>query len=105
MTASLVLLNGRLWSPDGSGAGCDAVVVTGGRIADALAAAGAPGAGGVIAGGARPGGGAGPAPDLRHHLAHLQFIRPDDLDRFRCCRPSDRHLHRPLAQAQGACGR
>jgi hypothetical protein len=36
----------------------------------------------VIAGGARPGG-AGPAPDLRHHLAHLQFIRPDDLDRFR----------------------
>ncbi|HYZ52438.1 MAG TPA: amidohydrolase family protein [Streptosporangiaceae bacterium] len=37
----------------------------------------------MIAGGARPGGGAGPAPDLRHHLAHLQFIRPDDLDRFR----------------------
>jgi predicted amidohydrolase YtcJ len=49
---------------------------------DALAAAGVPGAGGVIAGGARSGG-AGPAPDLRHHLAHLQFIRPDDLDRFR----------------------
>ena len=27
--------------------------------------------------------GAGTAADLRHHLAHLQFIRPADLDRFR----------------------
>jgi predicted amidohydrolase YtcJ len=27
--------------------------------------------------------GTGPTTDLRHHLAHLQFIRPADLDRFR----------------------
>ena len=33
MAASLVLLNGRLWSPDGVGAGCDAIVVGDGRIA------------------------------------------------------------------------
>ena len=33
MAASLVLLNGRLWSPDGAGAGRDAIVVGDGRIA------------------------------------------------------------------------
>ena len=33
MAASLVLLNGRLWSPDGVGAGRDAIVVGDGRIA------------------------------------------------------------------------
>ena len=33
MAASLVLLNGRVWSPDGVGAGCDAIVVGDGRIA------------------------------------------------------------------------
>jgi predicted amidohydrolase YtcJ len=32
MTASLVLINARLWSPDGVGAGCDAIVAEGGRI-------------------------------------------------------------------------
>jgi predicted amidohydrolase YtcJ len=46
MTASLVLLNARLWSPDGVGAGCDAIVADGARItaltttAQARAAAG-----------------------------------------------------------------
>ncbi len=46
MTASLVLLNARLWSPDGAGAGCDAIVADGARItaltttAQARAAAG-----------------------------------------------------------------
>jgi predicted amidohydrolase YtcJ len=33
MAAPLVLLNGRLCSPDGAGAGCDAIVIDGGRIA------------------------------------------------------------------------
>ncbi len=33
MAASLVLLNGRLWSPEGVGAGYDAIVVGDGRIA------------------------------------------------------------------------
>ncbi len=33
VAASLVLVNGRLWSPDGAGAGCDAVVIEDGRIA------------------------------------------------------------------------
>jgi predicted amidohydrolase YtcJ len=32
MTASLVLINARLWSPDGAGAGCDAIVAEGARI-------------------------------------------------------------------------
>jgi hypothetical protein len=32
MTGSLVLVNGRVWSPDGAGAGCDAIVVADGRI-------------------------------------------------------------------------
>ena len=32
MTASLVLINARLWSPDGVGARCDAIVAEGGRI-------------------------------------------------------------------------
>ena len=32
MTTSLVLLNARVWSPDGAGAGCDAIVAAGGRI-------------------------------------------------------------------------
>ena len=32
MAASLVLLNGRVWSPDGAGAGQDAIVVADGRI-------------------------------------------------------------------------
>jgi predicted amidohydrolase YtcJ len=32
MTASLVLINARVWSPDGAGAGCDAIVAEGGRI-------------------------------------------------------------------------
>ena len=32
--------------------------------------------------GAAPSRHAGPAQDLRHHVAHLQFIRPGDLDRF-----------------------
>ena len=32
MTTSLVLLNARLWSPDGAGMGCDAIVADGGRI-------------------------------------------------------------------------
>jgi predicted amidohydrolase YtcJ len=31
--ASLVLVNGRLWSPDGAGSGCDAVIIEDGRIA------------------------------------------------------------------------
>jgi hypothetical protein len=33
MAASLVLANGRLWSPDGAASGCDAVVIADGRIA------------------------------------------------------------------------
>jgi predicted amidohydrolase YtcJ len=33
MAGSLVLVNGRVWSPDGAGAGCDAIVVSDGRIA------------------------------------------------------------------------
>ncbi len=33
MAGSLVLVNGRVWSPDGVGAGCDAIVVADGRIA------------------------------------------------------------------------
>jgi hypothetical protein len=32
VTASLVLINARLWSPDGAGAGCDAIVAEGRRI-------------------------------------------------------------------------
>ena len=32
MTASLVLINARVWSPDGVGAGCDAIVAEEGRI-------------------------------------------------------------------------
>jgi predicted amidohydrolase YtcJ len=32
VTASLVLINGRVWSPDGAGAGCDAIVAEGSRI-------------------------------------------------------------------------
>ena len=32
MTASLVLINARLWSPDGAGAGADAIVADGARI-------------------------------------------------------------------------
>ncbi|HXP54527.1 MAG TPA: amidohydrolase, partial [Streptosporangiaceae bacterium] len=32
MTTSLVLINARLWSPDGAGTGCDAIVAEGGRI-------------------------------------------------------------------------
>ena len=32
MAGTLVLMNGRLWSPDGAGAGCDAIVVADGRI-------------------------------------------------------------------------
>jgi predicted amidohydrolase YtcJ len=32
MAGSLVLTNARLWSPDGAGAGCDAIVADGGRI-------------------------------------------------------------------------
>ena len=41
MAASLVLLNGRLWSPDGVGAGCDAIVVGDGRIAAVTSSAAA----------------------------------------------------------------
>ncbi len=41
MAASLVLLNGRLWSPDGVGAGCDAIVVRDGRIAAVTSSAAA----------------------------------------------------------------
>ena len=33
MAGSLVLINARLWSPDGAGAGCDAVVTEGTQIA------------------------------------------------------------------------
>ena len=46
MAGTLVLVNGRLWSADGAGAGCDAIVVADGRIsavtrsADARAMAG-----------------------------------------------------------------
>src|SRR6201996_3215267 len=32
MAGSLVLINARVWSPDGSGAGCDAIVTEGARI-------------------------------------------------------------------------
>jgi hypothetical protein len=32
VTTPLVLINARLWSPDGAGAGCDAIVAEGGRI-------------------------------------------------------------------------
>ena len=32
MTGSLVLINARAWSPDGAGAGCDAIVTEGTRI-------------------------------------------------------------------------
>ena len=32
MKASLILINARLWSPDGAGAGCDAIVAEGARI-------------------------------------------------------------------------
>jgi hypothetical protein len=32
VAGSLVLINARLWSPDGAGAGCDAIVTEGGRI-------------------------------------------------------------------------
>ena len=32
MTTSLVLINARLWSPDGAGTGCDAIVAEGARI-------------------------------------------------------------------------
>jgi predicted amidohydrolase YtcJ len=32
LTTSLVLLNARVWSPDGAGTGCDAIVAEGGRI-------------------------------------------------------------------------
>ena len=32
MKASLILINARLWSPDGAGAGCDAIVAGGARI-------------------------------------------------------------------------
>ena len=32
MAGSLVLINGRLWSPDEAGAGCDAIVADGDRI-------------------------------------------------------------------------
>jgi predicted amidohydrolase YtcJ len=32
MTGSLILINARVWSPDGAGAGCDAIVAEGGRI-------------------------------------------------------------------------
>ena len=42
MAASLVLLNGRLWSPDGVRAGCDAIVVGHGRIAAVTSSAAGP---------------------------------------------------------------
>jgi len=32
MATPLLLVNGRLWSPDGAGAGCDAIVISDGRI-------------------------------------------------------------------------
>ena len=32
MAGTLVLMNGRSWSADGAGAGCDAIVVADGRI-------------------------------------------------------------------------
>src|ERR1700759_1536408 len=32
MAGSLILINARVWSPDGAGAGCDAVVAEGARI-------------------------------------------------------------------------
>jgi len=41
MSGSLALVNGRVWSPDGAGAGCDAIVVADGRIAAVTGSAGA----------------------------------------------------------------
>ena len=40
MARSLVLANGRVWSPDGAGAGCDAIVVADGRISALTRSAG-----------------------------------------------------------------
>ena len=41
MAGTLVLVNGRLWSADGVGAGCDAIVVGDGRISAVTRSAGA----------------------------------------------------------------
>jgi len=48
MSGSLVLLNGRVWSPDGAGA-CDAIVVADGRIAAVTGSAAARGMAGPAA--------------------------------------------------------